>query len=185
MQNLYVLMGKSLSGKTYCINQLQKDGIASRLITNTSRPKRPYESGNEYHFVTDLGAQKDAENGIALAGRNYKVASGDIWRYYINKNNLDKQLKTSALPVITILDYKGYQDLQKAIKGEYNVIGIYLDVDLDTRLKRYISTPRKNDNPKEFVRRLYDDEFNAFNGIENDKSVNIVNNYYELKALVG
>lgn len=185
MQNLYVLMGKSLSGKTYCINQLQKDGIASRLITNTSRPKRPYESGNEYHFVTDLGARKDAENGIALAERNYKVAGGAIWRYYINQQELKKQLQTSTLPVITILDYKGYQELRKAVNNKYHVIGIYLNVDLDTRLKRYLSTSRKNDNPKEFVRRLYDDEFNAFNGIENDKSVNIVNNYDELRALVG
>lgn len=164
MSTLKIVMGKSLAGKTYYVDHEKRH----KLITCTTRPKRPYEHNNQdYYFRSTAQYAEDALKNNALAIRSYKVANGQTWYYYISKEKLLDQLKKYN-ELYSILDLKGYLELRRQLEDEsINVEGIYLDTPLRIRLERYLNTERKQDDKKEFVRRLYDDEFNAFNQIDN------------------
>ena len=168
---LIVIMGKSLSGKSYLQNRLVKAGFP-KLITTTSRPKREHEqNGVDYYFVDSNNKISD-ETKLAL--REYHVANGETWEYYLSRDEFIN--KMSHLSVATlILDLKGYLILQRQLAelqsknsklNNINILGLYLDTPLKTRLHHYLDTDRQNESEKEFVRRLYDDETHAFKELE-------------------
>lgn len=188
---LIVLMGKSLSGKTYLEHKLANNNIIDPIITSTTRPKRNGEiNGKTYYFVNNQEYQKALTNHEALAPREYHVAHHETWSYYLDKTNLIKQFMSAAYerPQLLILDLKGYLDLFNNIKQsndpilrQLHISGLYLNIPIKERLERYLTTPRSHDDSQEFVRRLYDDEFNAFNNLDKPEycqkyQIKVVNN---------
>lgn len=173
---LIILMGKSLSGKTYLEHKLANNNIIDPIITSTTRPKRNGEiNGKTYYFVNNQEYQKALTNHEALAPREYHVAHDETWSYYLDKTNLIKQFMsaTHERPKLLILDLKGYLDLFNNIKQsndpilkKLHISGLYLDIPIKKRIERYLTTPRSHDDSQEFVRRLYDDEFNAFKDLD-------------------
>lgn len=181
--NIHVIIGKSLSGKSTLLNQLQKLGThqVPKLITNTTRPQREHEqNGRDYHFVTNKQYQQDIKQNIAIAPRSYNVAHNQTWYYYLSQTELNKYLYNPVTNhVALILDYQGAKDL-KAYINKFNNTHIndnitvtiwYLDVNIKTRLTRYLLGPRSNEDPKEVIRRLYDDEYHAFNDLDDPKII--------------
>lgn len=188
---LIVLMGKSLSGKTYLEHKLANNNIIDPIITSTTRPKRNGEiNGKTYYFVNNQEYQKALTNHEALAPREYHVAHHETWSYYLDKKNLIRLLMSAAYerPQLLILDLTGYLDLFNTIKQsndpilkKLHISGLYLNIPLKERLERYLTTPRSHDDSQEFVRRLYDDEFHAFNNLDKPEycqkyQIKVVNN---------
>ena len=167
---IHVIMGKTLSGKSTIMPQLEELGI-KRLLTTTTRPIRETEQPNtEYYFVSKYQYNYDIDNNNAIAPRTYHVANGDYWHYYLNKKTL---LETTTPSNVLILDEAGYMELHDTLKysddpvlRQIDIHGWYLDIDLKTRLRRYVDGNRQNEDPKEVLRRLYDDEFNAFQDLD-------------------
>lgn len=163
MHYVIVIMGKSLSGKSYLQKELVKQGFP-KMITATTRPKRQGEvDGQDYYFV-----DKMAED--AIAPRKYHVVNNQEWDYYLPKDEFVKVSSTNQVSTL-ILDLDGYLELEKASQNMPNVkiLGLYLNVPLKERLRRYLDTSRGQENSKEFVRRLYDDEMRAFNQLDDPK----------------
>ena len=74
MHYVIVIMGKSLSGKSYLQKELVKQGFP-KMITATTRPKRQGEvDGQDYYFVDKMA--KDA-----IAPRKYHVVNNQEWDY--------------------------------------------------------------------------------------------------------
>lgn len=177
---IHVIMGKTLAGKSTLINNLShlQQYSVPRVITTTTRPKRQGEVDNQdYHFVTDNQYQDDRSNSRAIAPRDYVVANGQTWHYYINANDLTRALNDiHTKDVCLILDYVGLKELtyyvnqfnQKNNGNYYQLEAWFLDIDLKTRLARYLLGTRNNEDAKETLRRLYDDEFNAFTDLDNE-----------------
>lgn len=169
LKNIYIIIGKSLSGKTTLSNRVinNRSNAVTQLVTTTTRPKREEETGKEYHFInqTEYNPEK------AIAPRVYKVANQkeDYWTYFLSTDEL-KAFEEDPYHqnAIMIIDYQGYLDLEKYIDHhtELSIQGVYLDIDLITRLNRYLSTERKNDDAKETLRRLYKDEFVDFKSLD-------------------
>lgn len=163
MHYVIVIMGKSLSGKSYLQKELVKQGFP-KMITATTRPKRQGEvDGQDYYFVDRMS--KDA-----IAPRRYHVVNNQEWDYYLPKDEFIKVSGTNRASTL-ILDLDGYLELEEAGQNMPNVkiLGLYLNVPLKERLKRYLDTSRSQENGKEFVRRLYDDEMRAFNQLDDPK----------------
>ena len=159
MQYVIVIMGKSFSGKSYLQNKLVEAGFP-KMITATTRPKRQGEQeGKDYYFV------KRVEKG-ALALRKYHVANGQEWDYYLPTSEFSKMTRDNPVSTL-ILDLKGYLELRKAAADypSIRILGLFLNVPLKERLRRYLDTNRSKEDGKEFVRRLYDDEMRAFREI--------------------
>lgn len=142
---LYVIMGKSLSGKTYLQQALRNLGIEP-IKTHTTRPKR-YDGEDGYIFDTDMPY-------LNIAQRVYNVANGRRWYYWLTKDDLNIK-KDSAL----ITDFKGYKDVVKSVNiVEVEIVPIYLDVSLHDRMKNYVNSERSTDEEAEIIRRLAADE---------------------------
>lgn len=176
MHYVIVIMGKSLSGKSYLQKKLVKRGFP-KMVTATTRPKRQGEvDGQDYYFV-----KKPAKD--AIAPRRYHVINNQEWDYYLPKDEFINVSNANQVSTL-ILDLDGYLELEQAGKMVPNVkiLGLYLNVPLKERLRRYLDTSRGQENGKEFVRRLYDDEMRAFNQLDDprfcqDHHVMLMNNF--------
>lgn len=168
-----VIMGKTLSGKTYLTDKLQNEFKVPRIITSTTRPIRKNEQNDaDYHFATTKQFHDAIENNRTLAVRRYHVINNQIWSYYLDKTDLDKLINNKKNGIF-ILDLKGYLDLETELHQDLKLAnniklqGLYLDIPLKTRIMRHFDTQRQTDNDQEFVRRLADDELNAFTELNN------------------
>ena len=78
---LIAICGKSGTGKSSIVNELVKRGY-KKVVTDTTRPKRKGEVNEvDYYFDTDEEFDELLEEGEFIEYTQYKVATGDLWRY--------------------------------------------------------------------------------------------------------
>lgn len=160
-----VIMGPTFSGKTTSLQEILKAHPEyHRVITTTTRPPRINEhNGQDYFFVTNRQALLDYDEKIQIAQRSYQVATNETWTYYLSAKSLQHLAPVNFL----IIDYKGYLELEAYILNhpdlDINLHGYLLDTNLRVIFQRIANSSRHNEDPKETLRRLYDDTFNAFN----------------------
>lgn len=179
MFTINVIMGKTLSGKSTAVELLKKTNIPN-LITTTTRPKRVHEKNKvDYIFINDEDYQKELNLNNVIAPRKYKVINNQTWYYFLSKSTLLNAIATSETKNVSlVIDPVGYFELKDYFENEINnqelsqikIKGWYLDIPLKQRMSRYVSSTRQNENPQEVLRRLYDDEFHAFNSINDPKT---------------
>jgi len=103
MRIISVIMGPTFSGKTTYLNkQWIKDRFGHHIIAHTTRPSREdEEDGIDYYFDSFLS---DSYQRICV--RQYKVANGDIWSYWINKNDiLDNRNNYIILDILVLMKF--------------------------------------------------------------------------------
>lgn len=142
---LFVIMGKSMSGKSFLQRWIKDLGIEP-MKTHTTRPKR-YEWEDGYIFETHVPQKR-------IASREYDVATGERWYYWLTRDDLNIE-KDSSL----ITDFKGYKDVVKSVNiVDVEIVPIYLDVSLYDRMKNYLNSERSTEKEAEIIRRLGADE---------------------------
>ncbi|MED4262033.1 guanylate kinase/L-type calcium channel region [Priestia aryabhattai] len=153
---IYVLLGKTCSGKTTVLQALKDLGFDT-ITTYTTRPQREEEvNGRDYHFVTKRQYDFLDKQGLLTAKNSFVSAHGDEWFYGINLTDIDGDIDS-----IVITDPIGYRDLVETI-GDHRVCGIYLNSSLEVRTLRGMN---RKDNANELMRRLQADE-EDFKGLE-------------------
>jgi guanylate kinase len=169
---IYVLLGKTCSGKTTAFKRLIELGYEP-IISYTTRPKRPDEvDGKDYHFITVKEFNELLDDGQIVLPREF-----NNWLYGIDISNLKNDDKNK----IIILDPTGYRELKKIIDPN-NITSFYLDIPLNVRLQRGL---KRKDDLKELFRRLEADE-KDFIGIENevDYVINSLDEGIVLKSIL-
>lgn len=192
MQNIFIIMGKSGSGKDTILRKLEKlyKEDYTKLLIHTTRPKRENEvSGIDYYF----DSKKDmCDNKSFLSLKTYTVfyrGKKEVWSYYIPLS--DKEIiHNSKKPIIINGNRFIYKDLSE--RFGFNVIPILISIDEDTRFKRLLDREFKMKKPnyKELCRRYLadsdDEEFyrkiESYNGfiIENKDVDNSANLLYDI-----
>ena len=160
---LYVIMGKSSSGKDTIYRKLMEDNELklNKIITYTTRPARAGEvEGNEYHFVDEAKMNEMDINGKIIEKRAYDTVYG-VWNYFTAD---DENIKIDRNNYMVIGTLDSYEQL-RAYYGEKKVMPIYIEVEDGERLARALEREREQDEPKysEMCRRYLADEqdFNA------------------------
>lgn len=132
---IFILAGKSLSGKTTLIKELERNKNIKRFITTTTRPPRPGEkNGHDYFFISNEQFDELNNAGLIVAPRIYEPAKetkDKKWCYGLDANLLKNSDKTQ----IVVTDLKGIIDLKDYFNNE-NVHVIYLDVSIEEQLSR-------------------------------------------------
>lgn len=160
---LYVIMGKSSSGKDTIYRKLMEDNELklNKIITYTTRPARAGEvEGNEYHFVDEAKMNEMDRNGKIIEKRAYDTVYG-VWNYFTAD---DENVKIDRNNYMVIGTLDSYEQL-RAYYGEKKIMPIYIEVEDGERLARALEREREQDEPKysEMCRRYLADEkdFNA------------------------
>ena len=140
---MVILMGKSGAGKTTVLNELVKLGF-KKAVTCTTRPVRPGErDGVDYHFLTaEKFEEMESAGMFAETAHTGKHAYGSLKESYMD-----------AATVI-ILTPDGAENTVRRV-GRKNMLAVYLYADKKLLIKRL---KERGDDPKEFMRRLAEDD---------------------------
>lgn len=177
---IYVLIGKSCTGKSVIARRLKRQYMLSPIITYTTRPKRDREvDGEEYHFINEEQLSIYKKNGKVIEERSYCTASNlgspfvhsTITQWYYATID-DGELYSQSLHRIIIGTIESYLTLVHHF-GSDKVIPIYIYADDDIRMKRMErrESRQKNPNYKEMYRRFLAD--NKDYSMENICSANL------------
>lgn len=156
---IVALIGASSSGKDTLLKEVlsTSSDVFKGLVSHTTRPMREGErNGNEYHFVTREEFLEGLGAGEFVEYRTYNVANGETWYYGLHDSEIDMESETIYMG---IFDVNGYWALVEEY-GEENVLPVYVDCDVVTRLERALE--RENIIPgsekyREVLRRMYAD----------------------------
>jgi guanylate kinase len=138
---LFLLVGKSGSGKTTAANKMESMYSMSQLQSYTTRPRR---TKNEvgHTFITD--AEFDCLNNIVA----YTEYNG--YRYCCTKDQVDAT-------DIYVVDIPGVETLLDKYKTERTIVILYFDTTVRTRIDRMVN---RGDSDAAIISRLYNDEEN-------------------------
>ena len=167
MKKRIILLGKAASGKDFLQKKLIENGFQS-LKQYTTRPKRPNEVGDEYHFVSE-------EEFDSISTKLYSIQNFNGWRYGYD---MDEALMSDVMIFSPANFFNLIMDnISDRRCGEllYNSIIVYLDIDEDTRRERLSIRYKGGREDDSLERRLQADaeDFKPFDIIDwNSKPLN-------------
>lgn len=160
MSKLFVLMGKSATGKDTIYKRLLEDERISlrTIVPYTTRPIRQEEKeGVEYHFVSHERFEEMKLEELVIESRDYQTVHG-IWSYFTAYDGqfLGESKDEKYLMINTL---EGYEQIRNYF-GEEKVVPLYIYVEDGIRLTRALKRERRQKEPKyaEMCRRYLADE---------------------------
>lgn len=158
MGRLYILIGKSASGKDAIYKLLLADEELGLVpyVGYTTRPIRSgEEEGREYHFVDEKTLKALEDSGKLIEKRVYHTVHGD-W-YYFSVD--DEMMNLDAHDYLYIGTLESFIPLRDYY-GADRVVPIYIQVEDGLRLQRALERERRQETPRyaEMCRRFLVDE---------------------------
>ena len=144
---LFVILGKSASGKSTILNDVLSKLDIPVLLSNTTRPPRNGEiDGKEYNFVTMSTFDEDYKNENILEYDCFRIDSlKETWVYYSKKSDL----LLDKISQIKIVSPTGLAQLMSHKELRDNIVSIFIDCPDKLRQKRYLSRCISPDNMNE------------------------------------
>jgi len=165
MKKIFIIIGKTMSGKTTIMEKIEDVSTFKKIISHTTRPKRfPEEDG--YYFEDNF---INGDNILAL--RTYypfisEKNKKSTWQYWLDKNDIEN-VKYPFL----ITDVVGCCEIVKKY-GEKNVTVINVVVSKEEQIRRIEDRSFK----EETLRRIEADEI-AYKNVKSDYTINTGEKY--------
>ncbi len=157
MAKLYVIMGKSSTGKDTVYRKIVEKTDVTTITMYTTRPMRVGETdGREYYFIDDEALAEFDRDGRIIELRAYNTVHG-IWKYLtVDDGQINLETDNRYLIIATLEAYEKYL----AYYGKDIVVPIYIEVDDRTRIHRALKREDAEEHPKykEMCRRFIADE---------------------------
>lgn len=175
MSKLFVVMGKSATGKDTIFKRLKENPELNlkSVVGYTTRPIRVGETeGVEYYFVKEEKLKALKQKGKIIELRAYHTMHG-IWNYFTAD---DGQIDLSGSDYIMIGTLEAYEQIRKFF-GKEAVVPVYIEVEDGLRLGRALHREQSQEHPKytEMCRRYLADEVDFSE--ENLSKLNITKRY--------
>ena len=141
---LFLILGKSASGKTTILNDVLSKLDIPVLLSNTTRlPRNGEIDGVDYNFVTMNTFDTDYKNEDILEYDVFRIDSvKETWVYYTKKSDL--LLPTTSQ--IKIVSPTGLSQLMGNKELRDDIVSIYIDAPDKLRKKRYLTRSISPDN---------------------------------------
>ncbi|MBQ7431540.1 guanylate kinase [Butyrivibrio sp.] len=158
MGKIFLLMGKSTSGKDTIYKELIKNeklGL-DKVVPYTTRPMRDGEKdGVQYFFKKENEYLELKSQGKIIEERTYYTHYGE-WRYFTVDDGQINLTDGNYLVIGTLESYCYIRDYF----GKENVVPLLIDVEAKIRLRRAMAREDKQEHPKydEMCRRFLADE---------------------------
>lgn len=158
MSRIFVIMGKSASGKDTIFKRLEETAELNlkTVVIYTTRSMRVGETnGVEYFFTNKDELEQFKKQKKVIEHRSYNTIHGE-WDYFtVNDGQIDLREKN----YIVIGTLESYIQMKKYY-GKDVIVPIYIEVNDGIRLERALSREKKQKEPKyaEMCRRFLADE---------------------------
>lgn len=157
MGRIFVLMGKSASGKDTLYQKLLGDSRFDCLpyVIHTTRPMRDGEvDGREYHFSNEQELEGFRASGKLIESRVYHTVYGDWYYFTVDTDDIDLE-NNDYIYIGTLESFVKIRDYF----GKDRVVPLYIDLDDGERLERALHRERKREKPAyaEMCRRFLSD----------------------------
>lgn len=163
---MFVIVGKTCSGKTTIVEKLCLDYNIPRIVTYTSRLIRKGEIKDiTYHYISEEEFLKKIDEGFFAEWKKYETIEG-TWYY----GTALKDLENAENNEVVILTPDGCRDVEKIFGNDIKCIYIYANN--QTIKERLIA---RGDNELEANRRLSHDNAD-FKSFEYEADIIIYNN---------
>ena len=148
---LFVILGKSASGKSTIMREVLAKLEIPVLLSCTTRPPRENEvQGVDYNFVDMHTFDSDYKNENILEYDVFRIDSlKQTWVYYTKKSDL----LVPTTSQIKILSPVGLAQLMSHKELKDNIVSIYIDCPDRLRQKRYLSRCTSPDNMNDRFKR--------------------------------
>ena len=159
MSKIYMIMGKSATGKDTIYARLMKrrDLKLKKIVPYTTRPMREGEiDGVTYHFCSDQKLAELTEAGRVVEKRTYQTVYGP-WNYFtVDDDQIDLTKQQDYLIIGTLEAFTHIRNYY----GKRRVVPIYIEVEDGIRLTRALGREKKQKEPKydEMCRRFLADQ---------------------------
>lgn len=155
---LYVLIGKSSTGKDTIYQRLMEDESLhlKSITTYTTRPIREGErEGLEYHFVDTEQMERLEEMGKVVERRTYHTVYGE-WNYFTVDDGTYDLVSENYIVIGTLESFEKI----RSYYGKDKVVPLYIEVEDGERLERALLREKSQEVPKyaEMCRRYLADE---------------------------
>ena len=162
--NIFCIVGKSGSGKSFYFDQIIKDSdfIHSTnlkpLVYGTTREPRENEcDGVDYFFFTDEKFDKIPKENI-IECRTYKLANGKCVKYFTKENYfVGKENIICAVSPYQFDSYVKWANKKNEEGQDVHIYLIYIDADIKTRVERSLSRCTTEDDVLETCRRTLEE----------------------------
>ena len=151
-KNIYCIVGKSGSGKSYYMNAISSDtkfmkkANLAPLVYGTTRDKRVNEvDGVDYNFITEE-EYKAIPSSKLIESRSYNTITGK--KYYFTKSDYIENAKANLICTASLYQYEYYRSwinlknltASKSTVNEpiYNLHLIIIETELRNRLERIL-----------------------------------------------
>ena len=178
MAKIYVLMGKSATGKDTIYKKLLENNKISlkEVVTYTTRPIRENEkNGVEYNFVTEQFFRDKKKDNNVIEYRMYNTIHGPWYYFMVNDGQIDIKSNESYIIIGTLESFAQIREYY----GKEVVIPIYIEIEDGERLTRALEREKEQIFPKyeELCRRFLADsnDYSEENLQKNDIKVRYVN----------
>lgn len=151
MRQIFVLMGKSCSGKDTILSRLKREGIPDLKFAMpcTSRPMRDNEvDGEAYVFLSRDEFIRRIKGNELVDVRKYETSNG-TWFYGFLPLEEDLDCNHMLIGTLETVEY-----LKRRYR-KHKIVTLYLDLPDDERVVRIL---KRNTNFKEICRRYLADE---------------------------
>ena len=158
MGKLFILIGKSASGKDTVYKRLLEDpslGLKP-YVGYTTRPIRSgEEEGREYFFVSQKELEEYEAEGLLIEKRVYHTVHGDWCYFSVDSDSVDLD-RHDYLYIGTLESFLPI----RRYYGEEKVIPVYIQIDDGIRLQRALDREKAQEAPRyaEMCRRFLVDE---------------------------
>ncbi|MBR5970900.1 MAG: guanylate kinase [Lachnospiraceae bacterium] len=146
MGKLFIVMGKSASGKDAVYRNLLQDKSLDlkKIVLYTTRPMRQKEEdGKQYFFVDEDFYQEKERAGKVIEKRDYHTQLG-LWRYFTAD---DGQIDLAAGNYLMIGTVDAYVSMKEYFGAE-NVVPLLIDTDDGIRLGRALKRELRQEVPR-------------------------------------
>lgn len=171
MARIYVLMGKSATGKDTIYKKILDSGkvYLKEVVTYTTRPIRENEKeGIEYHFVSEEFFNKQKSENKVIEYRVYNTIHGPWYYFMVNDSQINIDSETNYILIGTLESYEQIREYY----GKEVVIPIYIEIEDGERLTRALKREKEQTTPKyeELCRRFLADskDYSEDNLLKND-----------------
>ena len=180
INEIFIISGKSSSGKNHIGNILKNQFGMKEIISDTTRPIRKNETdGVEYNFINDAEFLKRISENYYIDYRTYNTEFG-IWYYGI-------PLKSIYDNDYCIVDLNGFLNLKNQLGQAVKLTSIFIDCDDDIRIERSFNRDDIDDIKRaEIYRRLEKDNIDFPEDIVKKEYDYILknNNYEDLSCII-